>query len=137
MNTIFKYQKIITSGPNGTTLQFKDMGIGIEPKSLELGQLDSWHYISIPDASQVPEQHSEINFQLANLTEQEKAELVSTSRAVYLINQEVVDSIRKKYSVDDELKLLRTQPSKEFDEYNAYVEACRAVAKLKKQNLGL
>ena len=137
MNTIFKYQKIITSGPNGTTLQFKDMDIGIEPKSLELGQLDSWYYVSVPDANKISQQHSEINFQPANLTQQEKSALASTSRAVQLINQEVVDSIRKNYSVDDELKLLRTQPSQEFDEYNTYVEACRAVAKLKKQNLGL
>lgn len=44
---------------------------------------------------------------------------------------EVVRLIRERYSVADELALLRQRDSKpqEFAEYNAYAEACKAEAK--------
>ena len=42
------------------------------------------------------------------------------------INQMVVEMIRERYSVDDELGILRTAPSEEATQYNAWVEECRA-----------
>ena len=43
----------------------------------------------------------------------------------------VVRKIRAKYSVNEELAILRQRDSKpaEFEEYNAYVEACKAEVK--------
>lgn len=43
----------------------------------------------------------------------------------------VVELIRKRYSINDELAILRQRDTKptEFDEYNAYVEECKAEAK--------
>ena len=43
----------------------------------------------------------------------------------------VVEKIRERYTVDDELALLRQRDTKpdEFAEYNAYCEACKAEAK--------
>lgn len=41
------------------------------------------------------------------------------------INQAVRDKIRAVYSVEDEIQLLRTAPSPEFEVWNAYVEDCR------------
>ena len=45
--------------------------------------------------------------------------------------QRVVNRIREKYSIDDELAILRQRDSKpeEFAEYNAFVEQCKAEAK--------
>ena len=42
------------------------------------------------------------------------------------INAEVRAKIRLVYSVEDELQLMRTAPSPEFEVYNAYVEDCLA-----------
>lgn len=46
-------------------------------------------------------------------------------------NNLIVKLIREKYSVNDELAILRQQASKptEFEEYNKYVEECKTKAK--------
>ena len=43
----------------------------------------------------------------------------------------VVSLVRKKYSQDDEIAIIRQQSTKpdEFEEYNTYVEECKAKAK--------
>jgi hypothetical protein len=45
--------------------------------------------------------------------------------------ERVVQLIREKYSMDDELAILRQRDSKpeEFAEYNAYCEKCKSIAK--------
>lgn len=45
--------------------------------------------------------------------------------------QRVIELIRQKYSQDDEFSILRQRDTKpeEFQEYNAYVEACKGQAK--------
>jgi hypothetical protein len=54
-----------------------------------------------------------------------------------LIQQRVVDAIRARYSVDDEIKLLRIAPSAKTDAWNAYVEDCRAWGRAERAKLGL
>ena len=44
--------------------------------------------------------------------------------SVEAINQRVRDMIREIYSIEDEIQLLRTAPSPEFELWNAHVEAC-------------
>lgn len=48
-----------------------------------------------------------------------------------LYEAEVIRMIRKRYSVNQELAILRQRDTKpeEFAEYNAYVESCKAEAK--------
>ena len=48
----------------------------------------------------------------------------------------IVELIKERYSTDDEIAVLRQRESKpdEFDEYNAYVEGCKAQAR---EELGL
>lgn len=43
----------------------------------------------------------------------------------------VISKIREKYTIDQELAILRQRDTKpeEFDEYNAYVENCKELAK--------
>ena len=135
MSSIYKYRRITTEGPNGTTLYFKNADEG--DRALELAEVAGWHYVSVPDTAQLPEQPAEIEWQAVTLDAETKAAIMATSRAVQLINQGVVDQIRALYSVDDELKLLRTAPSAEFEAYNAHAEDCRAWGREQKQNLGL
>lgn len=45
--------------------------------------------------------------------------------------REVVNRIRKKYSINQELAILRQRDTKptEFEEYNTYVEECKSAVK--------
>lgn len=133
--SIYKYKRITTEGPNGTTLYFKNADEG--DRALELAEVDGWYYVSVPATAQLPEQPAEIEWQAVTLDAGLKASITANSRAVQLINQGVVDQIRAMYSVDDELKLLRTAPSAEFEAYNEHAEACRAWGREQKAALGL
>jgi hypothetical protein len=135
MSSIYKYRRITTDGPNGSTLYFKNADEG--DRALELAEVAGWFYVSVPDTAQLPEQPTEIEWQSVTLDAETKATIMASSRAVQLINQSVVDQIRALYSVDDELKLLRTAPSAEFEAYNAHAEDCRAWGRAEKSKLGL
>ena len=135
MTTIYKYRRVTTEGPNGTTLYFKNADEG--DRALELAEVDGWCYVSVPETAQLPEQPTEIEWQAVTLDAALKAAIMANSRAVQLINQGVVDQIRAMYSVDDELKLLRTAPNAEFEAYNEHAEACRARGREQKAALGL
>jgi len=135
MPKIYKYRQVTTEGPDGTTLYFKNADEG--DRALELAEVDGWYYVSVPATAQLPEQPTEIEWQVVTLDAALKASIMANSRAVQLINQGVVDQIRALYSVDDELKLLRTAPSAEFEAYNAHAEDCRAWGRAEKANLGL
>ena len=135
MNTIYKYRRINTAGPDGTTLYYKNSES--ENRAVELAEVDGWYYVSVPALAQMPDQDIEIEWQPVTLDENLRLAIASNSRAIQLINQSTVDKIRSLYSIDDELKLIRTAPSIEFDIYNSYVEDCRLAGKTQKANLGL
>ena len=52
------------------------------------------------------------------------------------INRRVVELIRTRYSLEDEIGLLRTGPSDEAAAYDAWVEECRAWGRGEKEKLG-
>ena len=59
-----------------------------------------------------------------------------------LIDEQVIGYIRAKYTLEDEIKFLRTElfskvPDPEASAYNAYVEECRAWGRGEKQRLCL
>lgn len=49
--------------------------------------------------------------------------------------REIIKRIRQKYSVDDELSILRQRYDKptEFEEYNAFVEDCKNAVKKERE----
>ena len=53
------------------------------------------------------------------------------------INTQVVAKIRERYSVDEEIGILRTGKTAEFDEWNNYVEGCLSWGREEKAKLGL
>jgi hypothetical protein len=61
----------------------------------------------------------------------------AASPHVRLINARVQAAIAERYSIQDEIKLLRTAPSAEMTNYNAYAEDCRAWGRAEKAKLGL
>ena len=97
-------------------------------------------YISLPDGATLPaDQPAEIAASIAEvtLTPELRAAISDASPHVRLIRQRVQDRIAERYSMADEIKLLRTQPSAEFDVYNAYAEDCRAWGRAERAKLGL
>jgi len=106
----------------------------------ELATLDGITYIALPDGAALPDdQPAEIadSIESVTLTPTLIADLKAASPHVRLINQRVVEQIAEQYSLQGEIKLLRTAPSEEFDIYNAHVEACRAWGRAEKEKLGL
>ena len=70
---------------------------------------------------------------LTDLRDQIKA----ASPQVALINARVAHAVAERYSLADEIKLLRTAPSPEMAAYNDYAEDCRAWGRAEKAKLGL
>ena len=62
-----------------------------------------------------------------DMAKEEKA-MYEQKKAVLSYEQRIVNRIRKKYSIDDELAILRQRDTKpeEFAEYNAFVEQIKA-----------
>jgi hypothetical protein len=98
--------------------------------------------VVIDDGHDLPDdQHEEIQASIEILPDPLPADLRdairSASPQVRLIDRQVVEMIRERYSVDDEIKLLRLAPSDETSAWNAYVEECRAWGRAEKAKLGL
>lgn len=108
---------------------------------LELATVDGITYVSIPDGAVLPaSQPEEIAASIVNpavLTSDLLDRLRDACPHVHGINAEVVHKIRERYSMDDEIKLLRIAPSEETDAWNAYVEECRAWGREQKAAIGL
>lgn len=136
MTYIVAYQKFINSD------RTVEINLPINDESHnrigdELATIDGITYVAIPDGIELPEQPNEITVETVILDDREKKLICSISPLVKIINDEVRNKISEKYSIEDEIKLIRTQPSTSFDEYNNFVESCRAYGKSKKESLGL
>lgn len=66
-----------------------------------------------------------------------RAEICAASPHVRLINRSVQEAIAARYSMADEIKLLRMGPGADFDAYNAYAEACRTAGRAERAKLAL
>ena len=98
--------------------------------------------VSLPDGATLPaDQPAQIAASIQTLPSPLPTELRDEIRAaspqVAYINQRVVQRIRERYSVDDEIKLLRIAPSPETAAWNAYVEDCRQWGREQRAVLGL
>lgn len=149
MPVIYQYTKIITQGPNGTTVGFKQTE-GAESQPLELCTIDDVTYISVPDGYVIEDQPSEIGFTQTVLTDALKESIKANSRAVQLITSEVQCKIREKYTLEDEQYYARIGvgvalgayaflPGEQeaLLEFGTYVEECRQYGKSKRAELGL
>ncbi len=99
--------------------------------------IDGVTYVSVPDDIAMPEQNALITHAVATLTSELKEAIKAASTHVQLIDQRVREKIADAYPIHEEIKLLRTAPSTEFDAYNAFAEACRQWGRDQKTALGL
>ena len=87
----------------------------------ELGVVDGFTYIEADRLSDV--QHENVVLiPVLSSYEQDK------------INEQVIQRIRQKYSLNDELQILRSGTADEVAAYNTYVEGCRAWGRTEKAN---
>lgn len=111
----------------------------------ELCNLDSETYVSVPDDIVLPDQPKIISKTLeeVQLDDTLKVQISKASVHVQLINQRVVEKIREKYDVNDELGMTRKKVAAEtgsatkFNSYNTYVKSCIAWGDSEKTKLGL
>lgn len=106
----------------------------------ELATVDGITYVYIPDDAVLPADQPEqiaASIKPVTLIPELRNAIANASPHVKLIRQRVRDKIEAVYSVADEIKLLRTAPSAEFEAYNAYAEECRAWGRAEKTKIGL
>ena len=103
--------------------------------------MDGTTYVSLPDGVALPaDQPDEIAASIVNpvaLNDMLREVIKAASPQVRVINALVGEKIAASYSLANEIKLLRTAPSAEFEAYNAHAEACRAWGREQKAALGL
>lgn len=107
------------------------------PIGTELATIDGVTYVSLPDGAILPPQPAEITVDPVELTPELKTAIAEASPHVHLIRERVAEKIAARYSVTDEIKLIRTAPSAEFEAYNEFAEECRAWGRQQKAALGL
>jgi hypothetical protein len=135
MTFIVSYQKFID---DQRTVEIRlPEGDGTQRIGTELATVDGVTYVSLPDGAVLPDQPEEITVKTVTLNPLLKEEISNASPHVRLIRQLVSDKIAERYSTGDEIKLIRTAPSAEFEAYNAYAEDCRAWGREEKAKLGL
>jgi hypothetical protein len=135
---IIEYRKFITAEVTRELLLPPEL-FG-EAACVELATIAGVTYVFVPDEVDLPvEQPTEIadSIQPVTLTADLRRVIEDASPHVALIRERVAAKIADAYSIGDEIKLLRTAPSPEFELYNAYVEDCRAWGREQKALLGL
>lgn len=118
MPKIYKYQKV--------TDQYTTYTVNDEDNKItELCTINGDTYVSIPD--DVTFQSKQITLEPVTITKELKEQIEKESPHLQLIRKRVIEAIRKKYSIEDELNILRNKINGidiEYQEYNKYVEDC-------------
>lgn len=96
-------------------------------------------YTALPDGAVLGEQPEQIaaSVEVVTLDAVLRDRICAASPHVALIRDRVAAQIAERYSLTDEVKLLRTAPSAEFEAYNEYAESCRQWGRERKAELGL
>ena len=139
MASIISYRKYIDALVTREIALHEDSGTHLRIGQ-EIATVDGLTYIALPDGASLPAaQPSEIAASIApvTLTDALREQLKAASPIVRMINAQVEERIAAHYSTGDEIKLLRTAPSPEFEAYNAFVEDCRAWGRQQKAAIGL
>lgn len=134
MARIYKYRKVIDAYTTHC-LSEPDYAREGGERITELCTLDGETYVSVPDSVSLPNQSEQITVEEIILTEGLIELIKSESPHILLINQRIVERIREKYSINDEIKMIRVGSGAEVEEYSAYVEDCRSWGRIEKNKL--
>ena len=111
-----------------------------QSRGQEIATVDGITYVSLPDGVALPAEHPAVmtaSISAVTLDAPLRERIKAASPQVRAINALVAEQIAASYSLTDEIKLLRTAPSAEFEAYNAHAEACRDWGREQKALLGL
>ncbi|MEW6485795.1 MAG: hypothetical protein AB1423_14480 [Pseudomonadota bacterium] len=140
MPKLYRYKKI-TDAYTTHTVQAEGL--------VELCELDGDTIISVPDDAKL-EASKVLTVQPVELTEELAAAIKEKSDVVQMVNTMVVEKIREKYDINDELKIIKkmlqclvnkTTPDaetlKQYTDYIAYTDTCTAWGTEEKTALGV
>jgi len=135
MPKIYKYRKVTSKYTTYTAIDN-----GEEDKKItELCTINGDTYISVPDDLVLPGQPKQISLTPVITTDELKGQIEKVSPHIQLIKKRVREKITEKYSIEDELKVIRNKINdtdlEKYTEYNAYVEGCIAEGTVKKAEL--
>lgn len=141
MPILYRYPVIRTTGPYGTTLRLNGEGV------VEVATYDGYAYVVIDGT---PDQPEGVVLEPVAMTETLRASLKAASPQAQLTARLVVERIRERYTLDEELYLARisigelrgsySMDAAEFEQiraYQDYVEQCRAWGRQQYALLGL
>lgn len=151
MTSIYRYQPVITVGPNGT--DYRPTGpddLDAGETITELCELDGWRYVAVPEGV-TPTVPAELaTWEAVNLTSELREAIKAASPHAQLIAQRVIDLIRAKYPLDEELYFARIAvgalqasytllPGEDeaLAQYQADVEAAREWGRTERAKIGL
>ena len=136
MARIYKYRKV-TDEFTTYCLAEPDYGREDAERITELCTIEGVTFVSVPDSITLPPQPEQIVDEVVEtpIPDPPLGWMRFNSPHILLINERVVTKIRERYSVNDEIKMLRIGPSPETEAYNDYVEKCRAWGRGEKERL--
>ena len=112
-------------------------GLDDTQRCTELCTLLGITYVAVPAGVVLPDQPLELSLSNDPITPELRDAIKLASPHVQLINTRVQAAVAERYSLADEIKLLRTAPSPEMSAYNDFAEDCRAWGRAEKAKLGL
>jgi len=135
MPKIYSYQKVTDKYTTYTAIDNDEE----DKRITELCTIDGDTYISVPDDLILPEQPKHIILKPITLDKALREKIEKRSPHIQLIRERIKEKIRKKYSIEDELKIIRKKINgkelAKYTEYNEYVEECIAKGDLEKDKL--
>ena len=108
----YKYKKIVTDITTYTLIEPDYELLKSKERVREIGVLDGFTYIEVPDSVTLPKEQPVL--------------LIEANLEADMVNAQVVQKIRERYSINDEIKLLRLGDSAEKEAWSKYVEECRS-----------
>ena len=109
----YKYKKIQTDVTTITLVEPDYELLKLKERIRVIGDLDGFTYVEVPDSVTLPKDQPVL--------------LIEANLEVDRIDAQTVEKIRQKYSVNDEIKMLRLGlATDEAKAWNTYAEQCRA-----------
>ena len=151
MTRLYRYQPMITPGPNGTDPRpLGPDGLNAGETLTELCALDGWRYVAVPEGV-TPNVPAELTtWEPVTLTPELREAIKTASPHAQLIAQRVIERIRATYPLDEELYFARIavgslqgsytlQPgeAEALAQYQADVESAREWGRTERTKIGL
>jgi len=135
MPKIYSYRKITNQYTTYTAVDSNEE----DKRITELCTINGDTYISVPDDLTLPEQPKEIELKPVTMTTELQEQIEELSPHIQLAKKRVREKIAKKYSIEDELKIIRNKINGmdvgKYAEYNSYVNSCIVEGNIKKEEL--